>query len=129
MSGEEPILAGASVIVLEDDYYLATDLRSALLAAGAEVIGPFPEEADARLGLGGGNPDCALVDINLGHGPIFDLSRELLEQGVPLTFVTGYDASAIPGDLHSVERLQKPVDPDQAVLAVARLLGRDPTTR
>lgn len=129
MTRPEPILGGASVVVLEDDYYLATDLQNALLAAGAEVIGPFSGEADARLGLGGRKPDCAVVDINLGCGPSFELSRELLGREVPLTFVTGYDVGAIPDDLHLVGRLQKPVDMDQAVLAVARLLGRESTTR
>ena len=35
-------LRGRHVLVVEDDYFLATDLAATLSAAGAKVLGPVP---------------------------------------------------------------------------------------
>ncbi len=43
-----PDLGGKTVLVIEDEYYLATDVARALQGAGAEVLGPYSSEADAR---------------------------------------------------------------------------------
>ncbi len=40
-------LSGERVLVVEDDYYLASDTARALKGAGAEVIGPCPSEQTA----------------------------------------------------------------------------------
>ena len=77
MTNDRP-LHGKRVLVLEDDYYLATDAQALLEGAGARVVGPFGRtcrEADipdaAAL-------DAAIVDINLGRGPSFDFARLLV---------------------------------------------------
>ena len=43
-------LRGARVLVVEDEYYIADDLRRALEAAGAEVVGPFSTIEKANCG-------------------------------------------------------------------------------
>ncbi|MDV2984364.1 UNVERIFIED_CONTAM: PAS domain-containing protein [Methylobacteriaceae bacterium AG10] len=125
MTGE-PDLSGHRVLVVEDDYYLATDTARALLSAGAEVIGPCPTEEAARDALEDGAPEAALVDINLGSGPSFTLAALLRERGVPFVFITGYDEGVIPPDFADVERLQKPVELRRVVhfLAETLLAGR-----
>ena len=40
--GQQPDLTGARVLLVEDEYYIADDLRRTLHAAGATVIGPAP---------------------------------------------------------------------------------------
>lgn len=67
MTGEAD-LSGHRILVVEDDYYLATDTARALQGAGAEVIGPCPSEEAARDALEEGAPAAALVDINLARG-------------------------------------------------------------
>jgi CheY-like chemotaxis protein len=120
MTGE-PDLTGRRVLVVEDDFYLATDAARALRGAGAEVMGPCATEDDARAELAEQQPDAAVVDVNLGPGPSFKLAETLKNSGIPFVFVTGYDAEAIPAEFGGVERLEKPFQLRQIVGAVAKL--------
>ncbi|RVU18697.1 response regulator [Methylobacterium oryzihabitans] len=113
-------LSGERILVVEDDYYLATDTARAVRRAGGIVLGPCRNEAAARAALGTGTPTGAVLDINLGTGPSFDLARELRGRGVPVMFITGYDDAVIPEDFADAARLQKPVD----LAEVVRTLGR-----
>lgn len=109
------------VLVVEDDFFLATDTERAVHGAGGIVIGPVGRE-DQALGLiAREKPDCAVVDIDLGLGPQFDVSDALRAAAVPFLFVTGYDDGVIPVRFEGVERLRKPVDLRQMVRAVAAL--------
>jgi DNA-binding response OmpR family regulator len=110
-----------SVLVLEDDYYLADDARRTLEAAGAEVIGPFRDAGAAVAALDQSTPTCALVDINLGGGPDFGPARTLVARGVPIVFITGYDAEVIPPEFRHAPCLQKPVEGRKIVSAVGAL--------
>ncbi len=117
-------LSGLSVLVLEDDFYLADDARQTLESAGASVLGPFARAAEAQAMLERSKPDCALIDVNLGGGPNFDAARALLDSGVPIVFVTGYDRDVIPPDLAHVPCLQKPTQPKKMVEAVKAVSER-----
>ncbi|HKU90794.1 MAG TPA: response regulator [Steroidobacteraceae bacterium] len=120
---EKPELGGRRVLVVEDEYYIASDTARALQGAGALILGPFASEDAARNQVEGQQVDAALVDINLGRGPSFELADLLLQRGVPFVFVTGYDQEVIPEKFAKIERLQKPVQIRQMVDAVARLLS------
>lgn len=122
MTDERP-LHGKRILVLEDDYYLASDAQALLEGVGARVVGPFGRacrEADIP---DAGALDAAIVDINLGRGPSFDFARLLADRGVPFVFVTGYDAAVLPDDLAHRPRLQKPVRDRDLVAALAGLLA------
>jgi DNA-binding response OmpR family regulator len=125
----EPRLAGQRILVLEDDYYLASDAASALRTAGAEVVGPFPREAPAIEAVRHGGLTSAVVDINLGPGPSFETAHVLRQAGVPFIFLTGYDQGAIPDEFGGIPRLEKPVEPRQLVRALDRLIGASPTQK
>ena len=119
----EADLTDHRILVIEDDYYLATDTARALRGAGAEVLGPCPTEQAARDELEDQRPDAAVVDINLGAGPSFELAAMLRDQGIPFVFITGYDFETIPAEFERIERLQKPVELRQIVNIVAKLLA------
>ena len=88
MAGE-PSLSGQTVLVLEDDFYLAQDVASALRGAGAEVIGPCATAADAIEALKRSTVTAAMLDVNLGTGRSFDLAHALRNTGTPFVFLTG----------------------------------------
>ncbi|MCR5876901.1 response regulator [Phenylobacterium sp. J426] len=111
-------LVGVEVLVLEDDYYLADDARRTLENAGARVIGPFYDPDHAVQAAEARKPTCALVDINLGDGLSFVAAERLQAGGVPIIFVTGYDAEMIPPALQDAPRLQKPIEPHAVLQAV-----------
>ena len=118
------LLEGKRILILEDDFYLASDEKALLERAGATVVGPFgssctDEDIDAA-----GEVDGAVVDINLGRGPNFDLARRLSSRGTPFVFVTGYDAAVVPSELSHVPRIEKPVREGQLITALAEVAGR-----
>jgi hypothetical protein len=49
-TAEVDSLAGCRVLVLEDEYFLASDLEQELTARGAIVVGPFAEMSKASEG-------------------------------------------------------------------------------
>lgn len=114
-------LAGRRVLVVEDDYYLASDTAAALRRAGAEVLLPCPTEAAALDLLERERPTHAVVDLNLGDGPRFEIARVLKERGVPFIFLIGYDPDVVPADFSDVVQVQKPIPFRKVVEALAEL--------
>lgn len=116
-------LSGQRILVVEDDYYLANDTARALQGAGAEVIGPCPNEDAARDAIIDAPPTGAILDINLNGRRSFELARELNKQGIPFVFVTGYNQEVIPTEFEAVSRLQKPVEFRRIVSVLADSLS------
>jgi DNA-binding response OmpR family regulator len=116
-------LAGATILVAEDDFYLADDACAWLEAVGARVAGPFPSVTKAGAVVRDARFDGAVLDVSLSDGPSFDIARTLQSRGIPVVFVTGYDASAIPGDLAGVKTLTKPVARHDLITTIADLVG------
>ena len=40
-------LSGRRVLILEDEYFVADDMTRTLTRAGAEIVGPFVDHAEA----------------------------------------------------------------------------------
>ena len=114
-------LDGLRILVVEDDYFLAADAAMTIEAAGGKVVGPFATAEDARDALDANGADLAIIDINLGSGPAFDLARHLDMVGLPFLIATGYDQAVVPDDLKRVVRLEKPFRSDELISAAARV--------
>ncbi|MFK4872161.1 response regulator [Novosphingobium sp. ZW T3_23] len=107
---DQKYLTRKSILIIEDDYFIAFDLRGVLMDRGADVIGPI-SDPDAALKLIESNAsfDAAVVDINL-HGEMsFPLVDELIKRDVPVMFLTGYSADVVPYRLRHLPRHQKPL--------------------
>ena len=117
-------LAGRRVLVVEDEYLIATSVALAFEDAGAEVIGPAPSVGQA-MALIEGQPDIhiGLLDVNLGGELVYPVADALGDRGVPFMFVTGYDAPAIPSKYEDVPRLEKPIPADDVLRAVSRSIN------
>ncbi|MBW8784540.1 MAG: response regulator [Novosphingobium sp.] len=116
-------LHGRKVLIVEDDYFQALETQESLQDAGAEVIGPTGDGAEAERLISGHAIDAAVIDINLGLGASFELAGMLKRHGIPFLFVTGYDAAVIPAELSKVDRLSKPVCSWKIVETVETLLA------
>jgi signal transduction histidine kinase/DNA-binding response OmpR family regulator len=116
-------LAGRSILVVEDDYYLAGDVAHTIRCAGGEALGPCATESAAGALLETSSPSAVVLDINLGNGPSYHLARLLKERGVPYVFITGYEATAIPTEFNNVVRLAKPVELRRVVNTLADVIN------
>lgn len=105
-----PGVSGRRVLVVEDEYLIASDLAEWLNDQGAEVLGPVPSVADAIALLNAGLPDVAVLDINVMDGSVFPVADALQAADVPFVFVTGYDARLIPTHYAEARRCIKPLD-------------------
>jgi len=103
-------LSGFRILIVEDDYLVASDLSEALRSRGATVLGPAPDARQARKLAEQQRPDCALLDINLNGDLVFDLAEELRAQSVRTIFTTGYDSAFLPPGFNLMPCVQKPVN-------------------
>lgn len=103
-------LRGCTILVIEDEYVLATYIGDILRKEGACLVGPFNNVSEA-LELLGASPSltAAVLDINLGDETAFPIADRLHELGVPFVFTSGHDASLIPASHRDRPLLLKPV--------------------
>jgi len=119
--------ASKKILVVEDNYLLATEICEWLQDAGAHVIGPVADAEQAFGKLDGEAVEAAVVDINLGQGPTFEIADRLSRDRIPFLFATGYDPSTIPEAFRSAPRLEKPFNGRELVGAVLALEQISPT--
>ena len=118
-----PVLSGRKVLVVEDEYLIASDLASWLEEQGAQVLGPVPTVAEAMALLDAKiMPEVAVLDINLGSEKVFPVADRLDAAGVPFVFVTGYDARLIPARYDNAPRSLKPLDRGRLLRMLAEAL-------
>ena len=114
-------LEGTRILLIEDEYYIADDVRRILVAAGAEVVGPVGTLETAEAAVRSEQFDCALVDLNLHGESAAPLAERMAALDLPLAITTGYGSPAVPEHLQGVPRIEKPYDPSIMVDVVHRL--------
>ena len=98
-------LAGRRILIVEDEYFLADDLRQILDEYCAEVLGP----TEALKAINDCQRiDCAVLNVNLGGKSVFPISAALKERNIPFLFATGYGSAQIPAQFNGIPRLEKP---------------------
>ncbi len=101
-------LAGKRVLIVEDEYLIAHDLKRALNALDAEVVGPVANMSAAFALAGDTTLDAAVLDINLCGAMSYPVADRLVQGGIPHVFVTGYDDWAMPEGYRATPRVSKP---------------------
>lgn len=100
-------LEGLKVLVVEDEFLVATLIEDMLESAGCVVSGPLPRVADALEAVDHDAYDAAILDVNLA-GDRIDPVADALARNVPFMFVTGCSTGALPADFAERPRLCKP---------------------
>jgi DNA-binding response OmpR family regulator len=114
-------LDGKRVLVLEDEAFVALDLKQLLSDAGAAVVGPTSTLLEAQAAVRQQPIDAAVLDVNLNGEFSYTFADTLSARGVPLMLLTGYDAWSLPAAVRKFPRIAKPFDP-RDVVAMVRLL-------
>ena len=107
------LLTGRRVLLVEDDYFIAEELRRDFAKTGAEILGPVGrlDEALALIDKTA-HIDGAVLDIKLHDEMVYPVADALLERRVPFVFTTGYEKTVIPAPYANVRRCEKPFTPE-----------------
>lgn len=124
MSRPTAPLSGRSIIVVEDEYLIATELKRWLQEAGVEVLGPVPSVEQALDLIEDHRLDAAVLDINLGDGnttyPVADRVDVLR---VRYLFATGEVHRARPGGYTNPPLLEKPYSKSDLLHVLSGLIA------
>jgi CheY-like chemotaxis protein len=116
-------ISGRRLLVVEDDFFIASDLASWLESKGAEVIGPAGSVDDAlELLESNALPDAAVLDINLGSERVYPVADALQIAQVPFVFLSGYDGRSIPDAYRGATCLLKPLNRPGLLLELSKSL-------
>ncbi|WP_042246703.1 response regulator [Paracoccus sp. PAMC 22219] len=118
------MLDDCHILVVEDEFFLAQEMKQDLKDAGAVVLGPEPS-VDRALARISKEPriDVAVLDVNLGGEKVFPVADELAARNVPFLFVTGYENMVIHSRYPHVLKFNKPTDIQHLITALKRLLA------
>ncbi len=117
-------LAGARVLVAEDEFVIALEIETTLREFGCLVLGPTASVADTLDLLTRERPDAALIDVELRDGPATAVVEACAARGVPFALATGYDGDGIPEPaLTAAPRLAKPFGAGELRRVLAALLA------
>jgi DNA-binding NtrC family response regulator len=117
-----PVLAGRSVLIVEDQYLVAQAMCRSVEELQGHVLGPAPNVAAALAILDAETTHLALLDVNLGEEKIFPVLSELNRRRIPFIFTTGYESSALSPGHPAAPHLEKPVTTRALAEAVRKLL-------
>lgn len=116
------LLEGCRILIVEDDFYQASDTRGYLATAGATIAAASGRIDEIMQLVEDRRFDAAVLDINLGNAPCFDVARCLRDKRIPFLFLTGYDAGILPDDLATYDLIIKPAGPTEVIERLARVV-------
>ena len=120
-----PALQGLRVLVMEDRGLIAAKVMEVLHEGGCVPVGPI---ATVQAGLDVTKRDdigidAAVLDIDLRGSPVYPLAEALRSRGIPLLFLTGYGANALPDVWRGAIRVEKPFETTTLIMALVSALG------
>jgi len=83
------VLGDASILICEDEPFIAMDLAMSVEEAGGRVLGPAASIREAMEILRFNKLTGAILDVNLADGVITPVVEQLLERSVPVVIQTG----------------------------------------
>ncbi|WP_208108652.1 hypothetical protein [Cognatilysobacter terrigena] len=108
--------APGRLLVVEDEYFVADEMRRDLEALGASVLGPVGSVASAIALLGDEDAiDGAILDINLAGDTVFPVAAALEARRIPFVFWTAYESWTLPSEFRDRPRLAKPSSAEEAL--------------
>lgn len=116
---KENLLAGTTVLVVEDEYLIALEAQTILEEAGAGQVLLANSTADVRKLLDDGPLiDVVVLDLRLGKEDATPLIQEVRQYGIALLVTTGFE----DGAPENVACLAKPYRDRELIEAISRLV-------
>jgi DNA-binding NarL/FixJ family response regulator len=113
-------LCGLRVLIVEDDYFVASDLARTLTSADAIVVGPAVTVGEGASLLDEGGIDFAVLDICLQQDVVYRLADRLVAAKVPFLFYSA-DFFTLPDRFKHIRQIGK--HQGSGVLSASLALG------
>ncbi|HMA49725.1 MAG TPA: response regulator [Magnetospirillaceae bacterium] len=121
------LLDGLRVLIVDDEFLIATDMGESFREDGAEVVGPFTTLADALKAAEEETFSVAILDYRLGSQTTETVADILMSRKIPFLFCSGGTLSeALIARLPKGTLMLKPVRYHVLLERVAALTGRLP---
>lgn len=118
------VLAGRTVLLVEDSLIIALDAEDVAERLGAERVLTAATVQGALDILEDHTPSVAILDINLGDNTSYAVADRLAQLGTPFLFASGYGEQAQLPERHRRHAvLQKPYTLENVARAIDTLLG------
>lgn len=125
--GDKLLLAGRTILVVEDESLVALLLQDAIEEAGGAVVGPCFTFAEGMRAARTEQFDAAVLDVNLSGEDVFPAAEELTRRGIPFIFHTGHgDRAELRARFGDVAVCRKPLSMTELVNILARVAGTRP---
>ena len=111
------------ILVVEDDFLVATLLAEILESVGWQVVGPVAHLATALDAAASEGFDAAVLDVDLGGHNVCPVAEVLHARRIPFVFVTGCGRETLPLLFRGRPHLGKPFAPRELIGTVARLIA------
>ncbi len=98
------------MLVVEDEYFLADEVKRRLLALGAIVVGPVGHVDHALELIKKEIIDAAILDVLLGDELVFPVAERLDDREIPFVFATAFGPELIPGRFSGFTLCEKPME-------------------
>ncbi len=115
-------LRGRSILIVEDDSVLATDLTALLTRAGCRVVLPTTSVGAALSTVTHYQVDAAILDVNVQNEWVFPVAHALAAAGIPFLFLTAYALDSIPAEHRNRPFFNKPHQPATLLASIIGLV-------
>lgn len=116
-------LAGARVLIVEDNFLVAEQLSRLVQEEGAEVVGPAATSRTACALIRSSPLDGALLDVSLQWEESTQVAQLLDERHVPFLVLTGYEREFISDRFPQVPYVSKPFCERSLVTLASKTFG------
>jgi DNA-binding response OmpR family regulator len=116
------LLDNKLVLIVEDESLIAELLEDLLADLGCQRTLKASSVEVAIESLMIESPDFAILDVNLGGKSSLPVAEALKAKAIPFLFLSGYDASSLPGPWHTHSFLGKPFSTETLTAKIAEAL-------
>lgn len=116
-------LDGRRILVVEDEFLIATLLEDLLVELGCVVAEVAARPTQALDFIGSTEIDAAVLDVNLDGADSFGIAAELRDRQIPFIFATGYGGSRVTPEFATYPVIQKPYRLEELASALASCLA------
>jgi DNA-binding response OmpR family regulator len=118
---KDDLLAGMTVLVVEDEYLIALEAQRMIEEAGADEVRLAYTVAEVhKLLADGPQIGAAVLDLKLGREDASPLIAEFHDRGIPFLIATGFDTDLPEG----IPSLSKPYRDVELVAAIRHLFTK-----